>query len=247
MPWGSKSELPKELQELDPAEIVAAVKDRKTLQDKLTAAETELRTTKSAFETFQGEFDSKVEAKVTEMVTNARRQVDDKNKPAPLADFITDPDQAFAQRIAPVLNITLETAAYSARNAAREKFQRLQRANPGKNFDGYFFDKFEEEINNLAKSVPVNQRANPEAWEHLFYNIKGRHSDEIAAQFREGKLDNIIESGTAGAGRAAEPDKNDKLTPQQERIAAKLGLKPEDYLKQQQQINASSLGVTLNV
>lgn len=248
MKWGSKSELPKELQDLEVEEIVSAVRDNKDLKAKLAKAETDLGTTKSAFETFQGEFDSKVEAKVTEMVTNAQRsRQQQQDRPAP-ADFMTDPDRAFAERAAPIVAITMQTASYSAKNAAREKFQRAQRANPGKNFDGYFFEKFESEVSELARTVPAVQLANPETWEHLYFNVKGRHSDEIAAQFREGKLDNVIESGTAGGGRPPEVHADDKLTDQELRLAAKLGQKPEDYLKQKKAIAASGgLGVSLNV
>lgn len=247
MKWGSKSELPKELQDLEVEEIVSAVKGKKALEDKLAATETELRTNKAAFETFQGEFDSKVEAKVTEMVTNAQQRVrQENNRPQP-ADFMTDPDRAFAERAAPLTAVVMQTATYSAKNAAREKFQRSQRSNPGKNFDGYFFEKFEKEVDELSRTVPAVQLANPDTWEHLYFNVKGRHADEIAAQFKDGKLDNIIESGSAGGGRPPEQSSDDKLTDQELRLAAKLGQKPEDYLTQKKKINSSSLGVNINV
>lgn len=247
MRWGSKSELPKELQDLEVEEVVEAVKQSKDLRTKLETAETELRTTKAAFETFQGDFESKVEQKVTEMVTNAQaRQRQQVDRPPP-ADFMTDPDRAFAERAAPLVAITMQTASYSAKNAAREKFQRAQRSGGGKNFDGYFFEKFENELDELSRTCTAAQLANPQTWEHLYYNVKGRHADEIAAQFREGKLDSIIESGSAGGGRIEQVQDSDKLTDQELRLAAKLGQKPEDYLKQKKLINNNPLGVNINV
>jgi hypothetical protein len=162
-----------------------------------------------------------------------------------LADFLTDPNRAFAQRAAPLAALTLSTAAVVAKNAARDKMQRQQRNNPGKNFDGYFFDKFENEVDEFAKTCSAEQLANPLTWEHLYFNVKGRHADEIAAQLKDGKLDNVIESGSAGARRQEIQTDDTKLTPLELKIASKLGRTPEQYLADKKKQQLEPLGVNL--
>jgi hypothetical protein len=246
MPWGSKSD---EKSDVDYKKAFDDLtNENKKLKEDLQKATTDHAATKSAFETFQGEFDSKVESKVTDMVNRAQAERQRAStQPEPMADFLTDPERAFAQRIAPLAGVVTATASFAAKNAVRDKLQRSQRNSAGKNFDGYFFEKFEGEIDQLAATCTPQQLANPATWEHLFYNVKGRHADEIAAQFTDGSLRNIVESGTAGARRADEVHDETKLTEQETRIAAKLGMKPEDYLEQKKKIATSGIGVTLNV
>jgi hypothetical protein len=254
----SKEDLPPELRDMDPADIVAAVKRSKELETELAAQKTANTELSSKFETFSTEFDTKVEAKVTELVAKARGESGGGSggggngggggsRTETLADFLTEPDKAFAQRSAPLAALTLNTAGYVAKEAARRKFQTAQRMNQGKNFDGYFFEKFENEIEELARTVPAQQLANPVTWEHIYFNVKGRHADEIAQQYKDGKLEIGIESGSTGArGNQNQNDNDaDKLTPQELKIAAKMGRTPEQFLEQKKKIGSNSVGVNV--
>lgn len=245
----NKEELPEELREMDPKDIVAAVKRSKELETELATQKTAYTDLNTKFETFNTEFEKKVEAQVTELVAKAGGKKNDDPPPkTQFADFLTDPDRAFAERAQPVAALALNTAGYVAKEAARRKFQNAQRANQGKNFDGYFFEKYENEIEELARTVPAQQLANPATWEHIYFNVKGRHADEIAQQYKDGKLDIGIESGATGArgngGADGGAGDADKLTPQELKIAARMGRTPEEYLKQKKEINA---GVGANV
>jgi hypothetical protein len=250
--WGRErdSEIPEELREMDPKDIVAAVKKSKELEGALQTANTELAAQKSAFETFSGEFETKVSAAVAAEVAKLRPATQQHNNTPPaLTDWLVDPDKALDERlqrqVAPIAGIAIQSAVYQAKNAAREKMQRAQRAAPGKNYDGFFFEKFEAELDNLSKTIPSVQLTNPETWEHLYYNVKGRHSDEIAAQFRDGKGEYVIESGSAGGGHAPQAGDEDKLTPLELKIAQKTGRTPEQYLEQKKKINSNGMGVNI--
>jgi hypothetical protein len=245
--WG-KTKLPKELEEMDPNDVVAAVKKAKDLDPEAIATKAAEKAG-AAFETFRTEFTETMTAKLDEIASRMPKPVaSNGGGDNQLADFLTDPDRAFAQRSAPIAALALENAKYAAKNAAREKLQRQQRANPGKNFDGFFFEKFEAEIDELAKTVSAVQLAQPGTWEHLYFNIKGRHTDEVVAQVRDGKADFLVESGATGATTRQQDDPNNiKLTAQEESLAKKMGVTPEVYLAQKKSQLSGGLGVNLNV
>lgn len=247
----SKEDLPEELRDMDPKDIVAAVKRSKELETEIATQKTAYSELNTKFETFNTEFETKVSSAVTEAVARATKKPAEGGGggggPETLADFLTEPDKAFAQRSAPVAALALSTAGYVAKEAARKKMQSAQRMNSGKNFDGYFFEKFENEIDELARTVPAQQLANPVTWEHIYFNVKGRHADEIAVQYKEGKLEIGIESGSTGA-RGSNNNNNDdadKLTPQELKIAEKLGQTAEQFLKQKKNINSNLVGVNV--
>lgn len=247
--FGRKQELPKELQDLTPEQIVEKLKAGETAATKLAETAAKVTELNTKFETFGADIDTKVSAGVEaalKKLTPSKSGGDtNTNTNTELADFLTDPNRAFAQRAAPLAALTLSTASVVAKNAAREKMQRAQRNGAGKNFDGYFFDKFENEIDEFAKTCSAEQLANPLTWEHLYFNVKGRHADEIAAQLREGKLDNIIESGSTGARRQEQQTDDTKLTPLELKIAAKLGRTPEQYIEYKKKQALEPLGVNL--
>lgn len=252
MPNWFGRKLPKELEDLEPEEVAKRLKEAEEMKTKLGEAETKVNELNTKFETFSNDFEAKLTTAVTEAVTKATKPAssnnnkdgnNDNNRTA--ADFLTEPDRAFAERAAPLAGLALNTAGYVAKEAARNKMQREQRLNPGKKFDGYFFEKYENEIDELAKTVSAQQLANPVTWEHIFYNVKGRHADEIAAQFRDGKLEIGIESGSTGNhGNNNNQGDETKLTPQELKIAEKMGRTPEEYLKFKKTIS-SGLGVNV--
>lgn len=252
----SRDDLPDELKEMDPKDLVALVKKAKDSDATITNLQEEVKQAKTAFETFSNDFDSKLESKFTEFAgkfgkqpeNNNNNNNNNNNEPR-FTEFLVDPEKAMNERISvglqPLAAITLQQASYTAKTSARERMQKLQRSNPGKVFDGYFFEKFESEIDALATKVPATQLANPETWEHLYYNVKGRHADEIAAQVKDGKAEFMIEPGTQPRGRESDGQSNDKLTDQELRVATKLGQTPEQFLAQKKKISSSSLGVNI--
>ena len=95
--------------------------------------------------------------------------------------------------------------------------------------------------------MPVVQLTNPETWEHIFFNVKGRHAEDIAAQMNDGTLAQSIETGGAGARSVAQTGDETKLTKQEENLATKFGISTEEFVKQKKSIGANPLGVNINV
>lgn len=246
-PWfgGREEEVPEELRGKSPAEIAQELKDAREMKTKLEASEAKVTDLTNKFESFGSDLDTKLDARFATLRESFVAKPEKKEENQQMADFLSEPDRAFAERAAPLTGVVLNTAAYIAKTTAKEKLQRKQRAEPGKNFDGFFFEKYEDEIATLARTVPAAQLGNPETWEHIYYNVKGRHAEEIAAQLHDGSLANLVEGASAGArsGGFGDDKKDEKLTDQEIRIAAKMGVKPEDYAKRKKEMS----GVGINV
>ena len=237
MAWGKKDdELPERLRGKTPEAIAAELAELDGLKSKNTELETKLTEQGSKFEAF-GATVTELTNKVTELSgkvgTPARRanaeggaEGDGEHQPA---SFLTDPDRAFAEHAAPLIGVVLSTSARLAREEALKKAQTRQRTEKN-NIDGLIFEKYSKEIDDFAKSCTPQQLAQPDTWEHLFFNVKGRHGDEIASQNREGKGEFFVESAQRREAEA-EGDRT-KLTPMEEKLAKRMGVTPEEYLKQ---------------
>lgn len=253
MAWGKKDEeLPARLRGKTPEQIAQELEAADGLKSKIEGLETGLASANSKFETF-GTSLTQLNETLTQLGTRLPAPKsgagagedgagDDSHEPA---SFLTEPDRAFAERAAPLINVVLGTAARLAREEAFKRAQTRQRTEKG-NVDGLIFEKFGKEIDDFAKACTPQQQANPDTWEHLFFNVKGRHSDEISAQRSEGKGEFFIES----AGRATSSDTHvddNKLTPLEEKLAARMGVKPEDYLKRKKEMQTGAIAEELLV
>jgi hypothetical protein len=233
--WGKQevddSELPEALRGKTPEQIAEALRKASALEAKVTELEGKNADVAGKFESF-GQTLNTLNEKIERLATPPSHGNDgnsDGNGTREPASFLVDPDRAFAERAAPLVGLALQTAAVTARNAALEAARGRQRTLKG-NLDGLIFEKFGTEIDELSKGVAANQLANPATWEHLFFNVKGRHADEIVSQNREGKGDFFVEPTKVAAGSPG--DSGDKLTPLEEKIAKRMGVTPEAYLKQ---------------
>ncbi len=243
MGWGSfkKEELPEELKDLTPAEIADAVRKSKTLEAEVAALKAQDTERSSAFETFRTEYES-TKADL-ETLKAAQKPPERRDQNQEMTSFLVDGDRAFAERAAPLASMILNSTAVLAKNEVLRRMQAVQRTKTG-NIDGYLFEKLEPEIMQLASQTSAQALANPATWEHLFYNVKGRHADEIAASQREGKGEFFVEPAAASGGGLQQKEDPKKLTPVELKIAAKLGQKPEDYAAQKEKI---SLGIPAGV
>ena len=243
MPWGKKEEeLPEALRGKTPEQIDQELKDAKAAA---TAAGSVDAKIDAAFERFGTSMSEQMDAKLGEFAARLpqpRVENDPNNPPKEPANFITDPDRAFAERSAPLASLTLNTAAMTGRMTYKDILRSRSRTQPG-NRDSYLFEKFESEILELAKNVSAAQLANPATWEHLYFNVKGRHTDEITNAIV--KDDKTFFGAEAGSGtpppeRVLVDDKT-KLTAVESSIAKKFGISEEEYKKQRS--NMSELPV----
>jgi hypothetical protein len=236
MKWGKKDiddvDLPEILRGKTPEQVAADLAERETLKTRVAALEGSNADVASKFESFTNTLNT-VNERLSQITTRAEggggNGGGNNQDPPEKSSFLVDPDRAFNERAAPLVNLTLQTAAVTARNAALQAAQQRQRTLKG-NLDGLIFEKFGTEIDELSKGVAAVQLANPATWEHLFFNVKGRHADEIVSQNREGKGDFFVEPTKVAAG--SQDNTGDRLTPLEEKIAKRMGVKPEDYVKQ---------------
>lgn len=232
MPWFKKDEpdLPEALKGKTQEELTQLLADAEALKAENATLKTQNAEANSKFESF-GATLTEMNTRLEGLATPKKPENEGSNNEA--ANFLTDPDRAFAERAAPIVGLLLSTSATIAKQQARESAAMRQRTQKN-NIDGQLFDRFDDEIMALAKTCSPQQLAAPATWTHLFYNVKGRHTDEIVTANIDKKGEFFVESAQRAA--SSEVKQEDTLTPQQIRIAEKMGVKPENYLKNKKEM-----------
>lgn len=144
-------------------------------------------------------------------------------------EFMEDPSGAvrriMSEGITPITLHTLNVAAEMSYNMARQRLPH--------------FEKFETEIKEIWQKYTPAQKGKPdELIENIYNLVRGRHLDEIMTDTnkKEGKYNMIQSGGTSVIGRNAAGDAarkpEDDLTPKELEVAAKFGLKPEEWAEQ---------------
>jgi hypothetical protein len=229
-----EDELPEQFKGKTPEEIEALLLNADSVAQENVTLKQQNQDMNNRFETF-GETITQLNQKVDQLTTSrgGENNNNNSNNNQEMASFITEPDRAFAERIAPVVGLVLNANASIAKQEAMRQAHANQRTRKG-NIDGTLFERFETEILELAKTCSAQQLASPQTWMHLFYNVKGRHSDEIVAHNLEGKGEFFVEPTTRPM--SPDVDKKPELTEQEKRIAAKMGVTAEAYLKRKQEM-----------
>lgn len=235
MKWfkGDEANLPDSLKGKTPEEIEAFVERAAALEAENATLKTQNAESNSRFETFGAtiqELNSKVD-KLGQPPAGGGGEGGGGGEER--ASFLTDPDRAFAERAAPLVGLMLGTAGSMAKQDALRQAQLRQRTQKN-NIDGTLFERFDGEIMELAKSCTAQQLAHTATWTHLFYNVKGRHSDEIVTANIEKKGEFFVESSQRSA--SSDVPKTDTLTEQEKRIAGKMGVTPEKYLERKKEM-----------
>lgn len=210
--WGKDSDdMPEELKGLTPKEIADAVRESKTLRSELTETKSQFETAKSSLESLNTEHSS-LKERLDNLEANRTAPPEKKNDgPKALTEFLVDGDRAFAERALPIATLALETKKDFVKSEMKRKL-------------GPLFTKWENEIDAAAATIPLVQLCQPNTWEYLFYNVKGRHAEE---------KDAFVIEGVGGHVRHEDaPDPKSYLTEHEKKIAKKMGIKEEDYLKQ---------------
>jgi hypothetical protein len=208
----------------------AAEKAAKEAQARIEALEEERQKEREQFSSLQSEFES-IKKHLAEVETKAPKP------PEEPADFDTDPAKAFQQGVAPIVQVTLHNAMQTARILAQQQLDDQDIIN--KTMDGRLFRAWSREIDALAQTYRPEQLGTPQAWLGLFYYVKGKHTDELADPDKRKKQYAFLE-GASGAGKPPEPAGQKKpeelLTPEERRVAERMGVSPENYLKRKSQL-----------
>ena len=227
MAWGNRKdeELPASLKGKTPEQVAQELEDAKALKTRLEALEAKNAERDTQFQSFGATQQTLVDTlkAVNERIPTAPvRTESNNNEPA---SFITDPDLAFNQRLGPFAAITMQTAAITAKQEALRAFERKQSTEKN-NMDATLFARFEGEILELAKTCTPAQLANPATWSHLYYNVKGRHTDEIVSNPKSFFTEDATRAPAAGGG-----NQDEQPTDQEKLIAGKMGVPIENYMK----------------
>lgn len=193
--------------------------------------------------------DAERETKVTEIQTEfesvkAKLAAAEANRNAPpksdgtndqeLANFVEEPDKAFGQRVAPVANIAIQTAAMTARMLAQQQLNNADMASSGKTMDGRLFQHWNAEIDAEAKKYQTVQLTTPQAWLGIYMYLKGVHADELRDPEIRKKKYNFMEPASSNTSQNVDnttKPASDQLTDAEKHVADKMGVKHEDYLK----------------
>jgi hypothetical protein len=237
MSWYDKlkkkeEELPEELEGKSVEDIVTGLKKARELETTVTTLKAEREIEKTAVATLNDQFDL-VKTKLADLEAKAKPQNPLQNEPP--ADWITEPERAFAQGVAPIAGLAIEGSVMTARLLAVQQLDNMDINSPeaAKSMDGRLFRAWESEILEQAKRYQKTQLISPDAWLGIYWFIKGKHSDELRSQDVRKKKYQFLEPAAPGAGAPLSEKKTgvEALTDQEKHVADKMGVKHEDYAK----------------
>ncbi len=236
MGWGGRKDedLPESMKGKTTDQIAFELEEGKKLKErleKLDAKDAERDTMFQSFATTQTQLADTLKAVNERVVAPQKREPEGGGTHEP-SSFITDPDQAFNERVGPLAAITMQTAAITAKGEAQRGLARKQ-ATEKNNIDATLFDRYENEVLELAKNCTPAQLANPATWVHLYYNVKGRHADEIISNPKAFFTEDATRPPAANGGGA-----EDTPTDQEKSIASKMGVPIENYMKNKKSATA---------
>lgn len=148
------------------------------------------------------------------------------------ADWLTNPNEAFQRSIAPLAAVAMHGSIMAAK-AEAERF--IQQQSP---LERRLWNKYITEITNGVNSLSPEQKILPQTWINQFTFVKGIHLADVAKEAQGGGDTFFAETASStGGGLPSGNEKNDdKLTPEEEKIAKRLGRTPEQYLAQKKKM-----------
>lgn len=224
MAWTGKVD-PKELIGMTPEELQAKLAKIEAFDAKFGDI-TELIKTQNT--TIEALTTSIKEAKVTSPYSEPDRKTDPEPRKRP--EWGDDADAAFADRVAPLASLTLDTRGALARRSIQDEV--------ASNDNDWHL--FAAEIDELAKNEPMQSKAGENFWRNVYYVVKGKHANEIA-QDRINKTGKFYTESANSITVRKEEKKTpvEELSDEQVKFANKMGVPLEQYAKyaQEQQVH----------
>ena len=223
------SAIPESMKSKTPAEIKAYLEAQAAKDAEIAALKAQQATDRETLTTVQSQFAS-VKSKLDEIEANAQRPPNKTQEKPP--DFVEDPDGAYNARATPLLAATLITGQNQARMQAQWELDNRDRDSQGKLIDGRLFRHWMVDINKEAQAYQPAALINMNTWLDIFYKIKGWRSDELNDPEARKKKYAFLETGASNVTPPqADATKKDELTDNEKKIADRMGVKHEDYLK----------------
>jgi len=128
----------------------------------------------------------------------------------------TDPDAAFAERAAPLVQATTQTQVYLIKEQMKVKYAKE-------------FKLWSSEIDELANPLNPMYLMDPATWEIIIERVRGRHVQEYA---RDPSMVPGYSESSSPSDPPAPKTAQQQLTDRELKIAKQLGVTPEKYLAQ---------------
>lgn len=233
--FGKKpEEVPEALRELKFEDILERSRTAPELATKVAELEASLASEQNARAAATSEFEQ-TKQRLQALEANARgKNVNNPNNNAnpnanEMPSVLEDEDAAFNQRMAPVIATTLHTGAVAARSAFEAGLTPAERR---------VYTKYRADIDAIMEKEPPQNRIFPERFKTALTYVTGMKMTEIM----EKKDEFFSEAPSASSGSAAEQAarraaEDNKLSDAELEVCAKMGVKPENYLKQKKESN----------
>jgi hypothetical protein len=232
MAWFNKDdEVPERLKGKTPQQILQELEAADALKAKQTELEASSSVRDQEFTATKTEFEA-TKARLAQLEANQNRREepppDQRQRTGPTS-VLVDEDRAFSERVGPIAALALHSGALAAKQEARRQVEIRSRDPKNKNDLGIFL-RYEAEIEDLMSKEAPERKIMPQTWLNAFTYIKGIHVSDIVASVQKGESFGL-EGGSSSQAPPEEP-KDDKLSAEELRIAAKMRVSPENYLKQ---------------
>jgi hypothetical protein len=241
-------EVPERLRDKTPEQLAKELEDAEVLKQKIAQAETDAANAKAALQKQNEEAEKmKLRLATLEAAAKPNQTTTTTNDEAFDFDaFAADPSKVLQaqidKRTAPITQVAIQNAMQTARILAQQTLNNQDIASGGKTMDGRLFQAWAAEIDAQVKNYNQTQMITPQAWLGVYMFIKGTHADELAdpeaRKKKYGGLEpvrtNVTPQGDGGQGNA------DQLTDQEKKIAERMGVTPENYLKRKRAMSMSA-------
>jgi hypothetical protein len=233
--------IPDALKAKTPEEIRKMLEDSEAAKTKAAELEASNTAIKADLARVSGEADQ-VKQRLQALEAN-RGTPPPQNTEAPeMANFIEEPDKAFAQRVGPIAMVALRNAAHTAKILATQSLDNDDMAN--KTMNGRLFRAWDTEIMVEANKYQLAQLGDLNNWVAIYYLIKGRHADELASPEKRKEKYNFLEPSTSSVSTTRDDGKprpaTEVLSAEELRVAEKMKIDPETYLKRKQAMKFSA-------
>ena len=229
----NRNDLPAELKDRKPEEIVEALKKL----DQLESRSKEFETTKTELEnqlnTQKGEYET-VRQKLHDMEAGVQQaqqqwqQWQQQQQQGEPPNIWSNPEQYIQDRIQQNIGGTQVVALGAARMGAALHFE-----NSLSPRDKKIYKKYAKEVEQAINAYQPAAQGQPQNWYVAFNLIKGLHEQEIG-KMEADSTPFFAEPGSRGAEPPPPPE--DKLTADEEDIVRRMHWDPAGYLKQRQQM-----------
>ena len=229
MPLWNRDELPAELRDKKPQEILDALNRLKELESKTLDHEKEKTDWETKFQNQQTEFDQ-TRQRLQEMEQNAAREqaqpyMQQPQQPQEPTSMWTDPARYINEQ-------TLGTQLWTVnanKGVARIEFRESLAPRDRRIFQKYL-NEVEQAVNGMT---PLSVQGTPQAWSTAFNYIKGVHDQEISKAESEGTQ--FFSEPASRGGEVQPPPPEDKLTAEEEEACRTFHWDPKGYLQRKKE------------